>query len=236
MCTAFSPELVDKIDPYVKRHKIASAENTWPQLLQKVASKKKPIIMSCGGSNIPEIKLSIGLMEDCDLTLLYCVSAYPCYAHNLFKMEKLKELGRPVGLSDHSLDVIYTPLSAVKHFGAVVVEKHFRLQRIVETPDSGHSLSPLEFKLMVDHIRGKELPYRSSEEKGAELFWNRRLIATKDISVGQKLKYGENYGAYRSQIEDAHALHPLAWTEIEEKTCIEPVKVGGPIKFSTFRK
>ncbi len=236
LCTAFSPELVKAVDPYVEVHKIASSDLTSPEMLEAVKATGKPVILSCGASSKTDVaialrgheKISWKGFEGSKVVLLYCNSAYPSREHNLFLMEELKRYGGPVGYSDHSLDVIYAPLSAVKHFGAVVIEKHFKLRDDMQTPDAPHSLNPDQFQLMVDYIRGKRSieVAPSKEEKDMLLKHNRRLIATADLKPGTTLKRNENYGAFRSLEEDSNGLSPFFWEQLEGKTLNKEVLAG----------
>ncbi len=219
MCSAFSPEGVKAVDPYVKRHKLASSENQYLQLLGAMLETKKPLIYSCGGSNLSEIRDTLNFVEHyfgkgLDITLLYCVAAYPSRSHSLFNIERLKRFGYKVGLSDHSKDTLYTPLSAVHHFGIDVLEKHFRLSRIKDTPDAEHSLDQIEFQQMVKRLDmdplDESIPYRSPEETCAVSMYNRRAIATSFISEGAPLKLGVNYGYFRSLKPDLKGLPPLS--------------------------
>ena len=215
MCTAFSPELVAVVDPYVSVHKIASSCLSYPQLLEAVAKTGKPVLLSTGASAKGDIAFALKVLEEAksgEVVLLYCNAAYPSTRHNLFLMDELKQFGRKVGLSDHSLDAIYAPLSAVKHFGAVVIEKHFTAIE-AKTPDSGHSLNVDGFKCMVDYIRGKRDGglNPTSEEKDMFLRHNVRLIATKDIKPGDIMEYGKNYGTFRSLEDDNKGLSGFAW-------------------------
>jgi sialic acid synthase SpsE len=186
-------------------------------LLRAVAKTDKPIILSTGGSNSGDIRQALGVLgEAVERTMLmYCASAYPSRRHNLYIMPELQKVfGRPVGFSDHSTDVIYTPLAAHRQFGAVCIEKHFTAFPDLATPDRGHSLNVDEFKIMVDYIRGKRDGgiNPTSEEKDMFLRHNRRLIATRDIAIGDSLKYGENFGAYRSLEDDTKGLSPFVLT------------------------
>lgn len=232
MCSAFSPELVKAVDPFVSVHKVASSDLTDPFMLQAVKDTGKPVILSCGASSKNDIGIAVdgypGIswqgFGDTPLVLLYCNAAYPSRRHNLFLMEELKGAGVPVGLSDHSLDVIYAPLSAVRHFGAVVIEKHFKLNDSLKTPDSEHSLNRDSFKCMVDYIRGTRDGglNPTSEEKAMFLRHNKRLLATKDIAEGELLQYGVNFASLRSLEDDTQGLVPFFWEALH----------GKPIRFS----
>lgn len=238
MCSAFSPELYDVVDPYVSVHKIASSELTYPQLLEKVKSKRKPIILSVGASSKGDIASAMQVLQGSQVVLMYCSAAYPSRMSNIFCMQDLKDtFGIPVGFSDHSLEVCYPALSAVHHFGAVAIEKHVNFTNR-NTPDSAHSLSQDEFTLMCDFLHGKR-DYKTfnpmPEERDMFLRHNRRLIAIKDINVGDTFRFGHNFGAYRSLKEDAKGLIPFAWEEVAKSTGAKrAVKAGDGISTEDF--
>jgi len=145
MASAFSKELYDAVDPYVKRHKIASLESGDDDLIAHVVSKGKPVLISTGASDaVPSV---IGA------TFLHCVTAYPAPIEDA-NMRVLKGLG---GLSDHSSHPTLLPVMAVA-LGATVIEKHIRLiETPTDNPDYDHSLPPAQFKEMVQAIRMAEL-------------------------------------------------------------------------------
>lgn len=234
MCTAFSPKFVDMVDPYVEVHKIASSDLCSPQLLKHVRSKGKPIILSTGASSKADVALAVQTIGTQDLVLMYCVSAYPAYQHNLFLMKTLKDLFNvPVGFSDHSRDVVYAPLSAVNHFGATVIEKHVNFSPHTDTPDAAHALSPFEFKLMTEYLREHRDHNNFNpmpEEKEMFLKHNRRLIAIADIRKGDAFRFGKNYGAYRSRINDDQGMVGFAWEEFEGKSASREIYRGQGIK------
>lgn len=251
MCSAFSVDLIKLVDPYVNIHKVASSEMTDPDILETIKATGKPIIISCGGSSRGDINIMLNGhkgngrkeiswwrgFEDykAPVVLLYCNSAYPSKEHNLFAMEELKRFGRPVGYSDHSLDVVYSPLSAVKHFGAIVIEKHFNnLPAGVETPDSPHSLDSRGFKLMADYLRGKResVLNPTSEEAHMMLRNNRRLIATLDMKPGTVLVKGQNFGSYRTLEDDPTGMSPFFWEMLEGKTLKVGVSAGKGLSIS----
>ncbi len=238
MCSAFSPELLRAVDPYVKTHKIASAELTYRELLEAAKATGKPILLSTGGSSLTDIRMALKILEkelapgvkEMTTTLMYCVSAYPAKNVNLFAIDKLKsEFGYPVGYSCHT-DDWYTPVAAVRYHGAPVIEKHFKL-RDMDTPDSPHSLNPDEFKEMVDVIRGKadHICFPEPQERDMQLKHNRRLVASADIAAGQAFNYGKNFGCFRSLREDAEGLHGFADQSVNGKTCKVALKAGDPI-------
>lgn len=215
MCSAFSPELYDVVNPYVLIHKIASSEITYPQILNKVKSFGKPILLSVGASSKGDIELAMKILRGGpQVVLMYCSSAYPSTMYNLFQMDNLKETFHvPVGFSDHSSDVVYPPLSAFTHFQAVAIEKHVTFND-KKSPDSEHSLTGEDFRFMCDYLRGKRDPKAFNpqpEEQEMFLLHNRRLIATKDIAIGEPFRYGLNFGCYRSLENDNKGIIGHAW-------------------------
>jgi len=223
MCTAFSPELVAAVDPFVTVHKVASSDLSWPQLLQAVARTGKPVLLSTGASSVGDIQAALLTMAPAifDKVLLYCVAAYPALQVDLSVMHQLQKLageGMVVGFSDHTPGITVA-VEACRQ-GARVLEKHFTAFPDLESPDRGHSLTPDEFKLMVDHIRGVRKPTigPTPEERDMLLRHNRRLLATRDVKAGEVLRYGENFGAYRSLVDDTRGLSPFAWESVEGRT------------------
>jgi sialic acid synthase SpsE len=245
MCTAFSPEGVDYVDQFVKRHKIASAELSHLPLLERVRATNKPVLVSTGGSSLKDIRLALAALGGLDVTLLYCVSAYPASDVNLYGINMLRKEfwpeGRPdrgvsVGYSCHTAD-ISTPVSAVHNHQAAVIEKHFKL-RDMPTPDNDHALDPQRFKLMVRQIRSNPIDhviFPSQQELDMGLKHNRRLICTSDISAGQALDYGKNYGVYRSLKEDRHGITGFAYQLVNQKVATKDLKPGDPIGPGDFR-
>jgi N,N'-diacetyllegionaminate synthase len=231
-CTAFSPELVAAVDPYVAWHKVASSDCTWPQLLEAVAKTGKPIVMSVGASSLGDAQQALSTLHNAAsrTVVLYCVASYPARTVDLRVMDLMRERHWLTGFSDHTLDIIGHPVDAARR-GAVVIEKHFTAFPDLETPDRPHSLTPDEFRTMTDHIRGIRKPTigPTPEEKAMLLRHNRRLVATRNVPAGERLAYGENYGAYRSLKDDAHGLIPFAWRQVEGKAATKAIKRGDSI-------
>ncbi len=215
MCTAFSPELIAVVDPYVSVHKVASSDLNYPQLLEAVGKCGKPVLLSTGAASEADIGRALDILDnlDCDTVLLYCVASYPARTVDLRIMQLLEErFDIDVGFSDHTTDILGAPVVACA-WGAMVLEKHVTFFPELDTPDRPHSLTGEEFKLMVDHIRGTREPVigPTIEEKAMVLRHRRRLIATTNVVVGEILRYGENYGAYRALEDDDHGLTPFLW-------------------------
>lgn len=203
MCTAFSPELLEVVDPYVKHHKIASSDLTHKRLLEAVNKTKKPVFLSTGAHGMADVEMALKHLKNCPVTLMYCVAEYPARMINLEGIQMLRRLNPLVGYSDHSTDVNVIPLEA-KRRGAVVIEKHVNLVGVTDTPDAPHSLTLEELKAMILNLEGKMTC--SSSERDMYLKHNRRLVATQDIRAGERLIEGKNFGAFRSKVEDTKGV------------------------------
>jgi N-acetylneuraminate synthase/N,N'-diacetyllegionaminate synthase len=161
LSSAFDDESVDLLDSLdVPAFKVASGEVTNFPLLRHMAEKKRPIILSTGLSSLDEIKEALEVFEEKgleDIVLLHCVTSYPAKAEeaNLKVMDLLKrKFGFPVGFSDHTLGIA-VPMAAVA-LGAVLIEKHFTMDKKLPGPDHRVSLEPDEFKQMVMGIKDVE--------------------------------------------------------------------------------
>jgi len=176
-------------------YKIASFEINDIPLIEYAASKGKPMIMSTGVATIGEIQEAIDACKrvgNIDITLLKCTSSYPApiEAANLRTIPNMAEtFGVKVGLSDHTIGSI-VPVVAVA-MGAKVIEKHFILDRAVGGPDASFSMTPAEFKDMVQQVRTAEsamgkVEYLYDPKGIANCHFKRSLFVSEHISKGDK--------------------------------------------------
>jgi N-acetylneuraminate synthase len=185
-------DFLERFDP--PAYKIASFELIDLPLIRRVASTRRPTILSTGMASPEEIADSIAAFRDAggrDLMLLHCVSGYPTPASqsNLRRIAGLAaEFGCPIGLSDHTLGV-EVAIAAVA-LGACLIEKHFTLRRADGGPDSAFSLEPDELAALVRGARaafealGTGAPARSEVEQGSLVF-RRSLYVVRDIQQGE---------------------------------------------------
>jgi sialic acid synthase SpsE len=239
MCTAFSPEGYDVVNEYVDMHKVASSECCHVRILQKLRTFGKPVILSTGAKGVEDIRGAVDVLSKnyppgfqpgpaVDVILMYCAVSYPASYIDLQVMDMMAgKFQLPVGYSDHSTDILEIPARACFRWKAPVLEKHFKIHDM-NTPDNPHSLNPAQFKLMVQNIRSEYEPRigPTPEEKTAILRYNRRLIATKDMSPGDELKEGVNFGIYRSLVDDTRAAHPFMVDKFNGTRAKVPLKAG----------
>jgi pseudaminic acid synthase len=172
--------------------KIASFELVDLPLIEYVASKGRPIIMSTGMGTLAEISDAVAVVKKAGvpLALLKCTSAYPSppESMNLRTIPHLSDaFDVPVGLSDHTLG-ISVPVAAVA-LGACIIEKHVTLSRDDPGPDSAFSLEPHEFKQLVDSVRVTEkslgkVNYELTEKEIASKIFRRSLFFVHDLPSG----------------------------------------------------
>ena len=147
-------------DMDVPAYKIASYEITDIPLIKYVASKGKPIIISTGIATIDDIELALKTCYDVgnnQVSLLKCTSSYPSPLDeiNLKTIQDMDErFDAVIGLSDHTMGISVS-IAAVA-LGANIIEKHFILDRNMDSADAEFSMEPHEFKMMVDGIRNVE--------------------------------------------------------------------------------
>jgi len=153
-----SVEMLERLG--VPAFKIPSGEITNVPLLELIASKGKPVILSTGMSTLEEVREAVGVLRGGgaeELILLHCTSDYPASFEslNLRAMATLeREFEAPVGYSDHSLGIEASVAAAA--MGACVIEKHVTLDKTLPGPDHVASLEPEEFSAMVSAIRNVE--------------------------------------------------------------------------------
>lgn len=157
LSTPFSREASDRLEAMdVPAFKIGSGEcNNYP-LVEHIARKGRPILLSTGMNDLASIRTSVEIIQRarCPLVLFHCTSLYPT-PYDKVRLGALAELRQafqvPVGLSDHSLG-IWTCLGAVA-LGACVLEKHFTISRQWPGPDTGLSIEPDELADLVTGSR-----------------------------------------------------------------------------------
>jgi len=134
-------------------YKIASFEAKDYSFIKKVASTRKPIIISTGVSSLSDIAESVEIAYEhgaSEVAILHCISSYPSDVTdmNVSAIAELRKLGVVVGLSDHSLSDLASTMSIA--YGASIIEKHYTVSRADGGPDADFSLEPEELKDLKD--------------------------------------------------------------------------------------
>lgn len=230
--TPYDITALDFLDQFdMPAYKVSSFEILDIPLIKAIARKGKPIIISTGIAELPDIQEAITtcLTEgNNQIALLKCTSAYPA-PYKLMNLKTIPDLKEKfdvvVGLSDHTLG-IEVPIASVV-LGASIIEKHVTLDRSLGGPDSGFSLEPAELEQMVQSIKNVEAAYGKTtynlneQTKKYRLRFGRSLYFVKDIKKGEKIT-NDNIRSIRP----GFGLSPKYMEKIVGKTVKENIKRG----------
>lgn len=199
---ASTPFATDQIDTLVKLDapfiKIASMDVTSDYLLRHAGATGKPVVLSTGMATLGEIEHALRTLEkegNRDICVLHCIAIYPTPERlmNLQNIEMLRRaFGYPVGFSDHSLGPALS-LAAIA-LGAVVIEKHFTLDKTMFGWDHGMSMDPPEMKALVEGAHRVHAALGSArrvvgpEEMEKRTAFRRSVIAARPIEKGSVIK------------------------------------------------
>lgn len=214
-------------------YKIASFEINDIPLIEYAASKGKPMIISTGVATFDEMRDAVDACKRVgneQITLLKCTSSYPApldQANLLMIPDMAKLLGVQVGLSDHTIGHV-APVVAVS-LGAKVIEKHFILDRSVGGPDASFSMTPSEFREMVEAVRAAEsslgkVDYSLSPDAVKSSHFKRSLFVSRNVKAGDVISQ-ENVRSVRPNL----GLSPIEFGIINGKSFKVDVAMGEPL-------
>ena len=221
-------DFLEKLD--VPAYKIASFEITDIPLIEYVASKGKPIIISTGIAELEDIELALDAcrrMGNNDIALLKCTSSYPAPINeaNMVMIKDLAERFNVIcGLSDHTMGATVPVVATC--FGAKIIEKHFILDRSIGGPDASFSMNEEEFTAMVKAVREAEsaiglVDYTLTEKQAKGKDFSRSLYVVEDIKAGEVISEKN----VRS-IRPGFGLHPKHLKEILGKVVSKDLEKG----------
>jgi N-acetylneuraminate synthase len=238
--TPFDETAVDLLESVkTPAYKIASFELTDLPLIEYIAKKQKPILLSTGMGTLEEIAAAIGVIKDCgqnEFLLFHCISSYPTPLEesNLSNIQALrKKFHCLVGLSDHSL----TNLAATVAIGcgAVAIEKHFKLDDENCGPDSSFSIKPDQLQELVINCsdawkaKGKKGFFRAEVETKNQVF-RRSLYFIKDVEKGQPIRESDI-----RRIRPGFGLAPKHLAHILGKRIVKSVERGDPVTWDCVK-
>jgi pseudaminic acid synthase len=220
-------------------YKIASFEITDIPLIEYVASKGKPIIISTGIADMEDIELAVETCRNAgnnQIALLKCTSSYPAPI-NEANMCMIKDLASRFnvisGLSDHTMGATVPIVATV--FGAKIIEKHFILDRSIGGPDATFSMNENEFTEMVKSVREAEsaigvVDYKLTEKQQKGRDFSRSLYVTKDIKKGELFTI-ENVRSIRP----GFGLHPKYYFDVLGKKSLIDLERGTALSINHFK-
>ncbi|MBX2937653.1 MAG: pseudaminic acid synthase [Saprospiraceae bacterium] len=227
----FDPTAVDFLEQLnTPAYKVASFEITDIPLIELIASRGKPVIISTGIAEMEDIELALDAchrMGNHDIALLKCTSSYPAPIEeaNLTMIRDFRErFGVITGLSDHTMGAT-APIVSVC-MGAKIIEKHFILDRSIGGPDASFSMTEAEFTDMVRMVRDAEkaigrVDYNLTEKQRKGRDFSRSLYVVRDIAAGEKLTE-ENIRSIRP----GFGLHPRYYREVLGKVAKVSMEKG----------
>lgn len=239
ICSPFAEWAVDRLDEVgVPAFKCGSSETTNLPLLRTMASKMKPILLATGMCDLADIHEAVEVVRSAgnsDVILMQCTSLYPASAGHvhLRVMDTLQAaFGLPVGLSDHTTDVVI-PAAAVAR-GACVIEKHLTLNRALAGPDHSYALEPAEFATMVKGIRATEAALGSGVKtmlpEEAEYARRSCVRAARDIAAGETLSRDDLTAA-----RPARGIAPRYAPALVGAVTRGPIAAGEPLTWENVR-
>ena len=205
LSTPHTEEAADYLQDLIPAYKIGSGDLTNLPFLEKIAKKGKLIILSTGMGTIQEVRDAVDTIRkyNTQLILMHCTTSYPCPEEdvNLNVINTLKrEFGCPVGYSDHPSGIDVAIMAA--SFGAVVIEKHFTLDKEMSGPDHKASINPEELCQMIKAINdkrkidipqkilGKDIKEPTQKELEISTVARKSIIAARDIAPNTRINEG----------------------------------------------
>lgn len=231
-------DFLEELD--VPAYKIASFEITDIPLIEYVASKGKPIILSTGIATFEDIELALDAcrrMGNHNIALLKCTSSYPAPIEeaNMSMIPDFNERFNVIpGLSDHTLGST-VPIVATT-LGARIIEKHFILDRSIGGPDASFSMKEDEFTDMVKAVREAEkavgqVSYEPTEKQIKGRAFSRSLYVVKDIKKGEVLTE-ENVRSIRP----GFGMHPRYLNDMIGKIVNQDISKGTRLTEKVVKK
>lgn len=222
LSTPFDHESIELLNRLgLDTFKIPSGEITNLPYLRHIGGLNKQIILSTGMANLGEIEAALNVLTQAGtakekITVLHANTEYPtpmCDV-NLRAMQTIAQaFGVKVGYSDHTLG-IEVPIAAVA-MGAVVIEKHFTLDRNMDGPDHKASLEPDELKAMVLAIRNIEQALGNGTKQASPSESKNMAIARKSIIAKTAIKKGDLFSAENLCVKrPGTGINPMRWDEI----------------------
>jgi len=236
----FDKSAVDFLEELeVPAYKIASFEITDIPLIEYVASKGKPVILSTGIATLEDIELALDAcyrMGNNDIGLLKCTSSYPAPIEeaNLTMIRDFSNRFNVIsGLSDHTMGSTVPIVASA--FGARIIEKHFIIDRSIGGPDASFSMNEVEFTAMAKAVREAEkavgnVSYRLTDKQTSGRSFSRSLYIVKDIKKGEIITE-ENIRSVRP----GYGLAPKYLKKVLGAQLIRDVQKNTPVKLSDLK-
>ena len=241
LSTPFDEESADFLnDLGVSAFKIASGDITHRPLIEHVARKGKPVLLSTGMSTSEKIENAIDWVHtqsNEQIVLLHCVSSYPAKREelNVKSVEYLRDrFGLPVGFSDHSVGTLGSIVAT--SLGAQIIERHFMIETRGETPDVAVSMDAKTLKAHIEELRaigsvlGERGKFASEAESKNKTASRRALYARRPIAVGETIDADMLYA-----LRPATGISPEFVGTVVGKQALAPIEAGAPVQWESLQ-
>jgi N-acetylneuraminate synthase len=199
LTSCFDEDWVEKLDPFLLRFKVASADITNYQLLTSISKKNKPILLSTGAATLDEVANAIEVIRKyskCKISLLHCVLNYPTQHQNA-NLSRITEIARnfpgyEIGYSDHTKPIdSHMAILIARTLGATIFEKHFTLNKKLKGNDHYHAFDEFDVADILLKIKALDDMMPFSEDKFLDIQDKARRFARRGLYARRDLKPGE---------------------------------------------
>ena len=241
LSTPFDEESADFLDELgVNAFKIASGDITHRPLIEHVARKGKPVLLSTGMSKAEEIEKAIDWMHtqsNDQVVLLHCVSSYPAKLEelNLKSVQYLRDrFGVPVGFSDHSVGTLGSVVAT--SLGAQVIERHFMIETRGDIPDHAVSMDAKTLRGHIEELRtigtvlGERGKFATEAESRNKTASRRALYARRPIAIGETIDANMLYA-----LRPATGISPEFFDSVIGKQALMPIEAGAPVQWESIQ-
>jgi sialic acid synthase SpsE len=240
LSTPFDEESADFLDELgVSAFKVASGDITHRPLIERVASKGKPVMLSTGMSTVEEVERAIDWMHNRaneQTILLHCVSSYPAQPEelNLKSVEYLRDrFGVPVGFSDHSVGTLAATVAI--SLGAQVLERHFMVETRGDLPDLAVSMDAKQLRGHIEELRGiarmlgTRGKFTSEAETQNRTASRRALYARRAIARGETIEAEMLYA-----LRPAIGISPAELADVVGKQATAAIEANAPVQWESL--
>lgn len=238
LSTPFDHRSIEVLDALgLETFKIGSGELTNLPYLRKIGALNKQIILSTGMADLGEVEDALEVLTQAgtgleNITVLHCNTEYPTPMQdvNLRAMQTISAAfpGIRVGYSDHTLG-IEVPIAAVA-LGALVIEKHFTLDKNMPGPDHRASLEPQDLKAMVSAIRNIETARGTGIKTPSQSELKNKPIARKSIVAARAIAKGEIFKEENLTVKrPGTGISPMGWDEVIGRKAGKEYEIDDPI-------
>jgi sialic acid synthase SpsE len=241
LSTPFDEESADFLnDLGVSAFKIASGDITHRPLIEHVARKGKPMLLSTGMSTSEEIEHAIDWMHtqsNEQVVLLHCVSSYPAKREelNLKSVQYLRDrFGLPVGFSDHSVGTLGSVVAT--SLGAQVIERHFMIETRGETPDLAVSMDAKALRGHIEELRtigailGERGKFATEAETRNKMASRRAVYARRPIAAGETID-----ADMLDYLRPANGISPEFVGAVIGKHALTAIEAGTPVQWESIQ-